>query len=89
MGAIFSEQQKSFRMTLQSPDSKGKLKWTEFQFWPALDLAENKRAMLVSTLNVTQQRVLEQQLESAKDQLQRYEAQPCLSVPQKFEQSAC
>ncbi|KAK9826260.1 hypothetical protein WJX74_003589 [Apatococcus lobatus] len=55
----------------KSPGSKGnfKLKWTEYQMWPAMDLAENKPAMLVSTLNVTQQRELEQQVESVKDQL--------------------
>ncbi|KAK9826258.1 hypothetical protein WJX74_003589 [Apatococcus lobatus] len=71
MKAIFTDHQKSFCLTLQSPGSKGnfKLKWTEYQMWPAMDLAENKPAMLVSTLNVTQQRELEQQVESVKDQL--------------------
>lgn len=75
MKAIFADKQKSHRVTLTCQSSKGKTKWVEYEMWPVVDYASKvfPQALLVSSLNVTHQRELESQLESAKEQLQRWD----------------
>ena len=69
--AIFEEKRSSYRITLRSIKSPGVYKWTMYEMWPAVDTIVNQPAVLVSAYNVTHQRELELQLETAKEQLLR------------------
>ena len=69
--AIFIDQQKSWRVTLRNANAKGKVRYTQFEMWRATCAADAQPAVLVSTLNVTHQRELELQLQSARDLLQK------------------
>ena len=73
MKAIFFDLKTSHCITLCTPDSQGKKRWTQYDMWPVSNHAPGFAgpAVLVSTLDVTCQRELELQLEAAKDQLQR------------------
>lgn len=71
--AIFKDKQKLHRITLCTPDLEGNSQYTQYDMWPVVDHTPGRAApaLLVSTLNVTHQQMLELQLESARDQLQR------------------
>ncbi|KAK9825726.1 hypothetical protein WJX74_001516 [Apatococcus lobatus] len=69
--AIFSDKRPNFRMILPDRTSTGSRKSVLYELWPATDAAAYQPAMLVNTLNVSQQKELEAQLEDAKEHLFR------------------
>ena len=73
MEAIFTHKKKLHRVTIRDKGSTGRQKWTLFEMWPAPDISPqgSQPAMLVSALDVTHHRMIELQLENAKDQLLR------------------
>ncbi|KAK9867909.1 hypothetical protein WJX84_002108 [Apatococcus fuscideae] len=73
--AIFTYKQPLHRVAMCSENSKGQIKWTQYEMWPATDAAAMQPAVLVNTLDITNQRELELQLEDAKQQLLRQNVQ--------------
>lgn len=70
--AIIEEGQSSHRVTLRTTNASGKLKWTTYQMWRAMDTVDVQPAILVNTFSATHQMQLEDQLEKAKEQLLRH-----------------
>ncbi|KAK9831722.1 hypothetical protein WJX74_007234 [Apatococcus lobatus] len=73
--AIFDRSERAFRCTLHSFGKDGRASWTLYECWHNYDTAaasgRYESAMLVNTFDVTDQKELEHQLASARQQLLR------------------
>lgn len=69
--AIFEEGHPTHRVTLCTTNASGKLKWTTYEMWRALDTVAVQPAVIVNTFNATHQMQLEDELEKAREQLLR------------------
>ncbi|KAK9837615.1 hypothetical protein WJX74_001448 [Apatococcus lobatus] len=72
INAIFVHKRDVHRTTLAATNSEGtKTKWITYEIWPALDPMTSQPAMLINTLDMTEQKSLEIELEHAKRELLR------------------
>ena len=69
--ALFTGTQSSHSVTLRTTAAHAEARWTQFDMWKVTDHADEKPAVLIKTLDVTRQRELELQLQSARDLLQQ------------------